>query len=367
MGVEGAIGRAGGFAIPCVTNHGVATSRLRATNGDKTVHIDNIARAAVRLFCRVSCFLAAAIVPLAHAQDYPARPVKILIAFAPGGPTDIVGRLLAQKLSENMGDKPFVIENRPGAGGNIGIAQVARAAPDGYTLLLVSSAFVINPSLYANAGFDAIKDFAPVSLAVTSPNVLVAHPSFPAKDMKEFFALVKANPGKYDYASPGAGTGPHLSAELIKLRAQLEIQHVPYNGGGPAVQAVLAGQVPIGFSALPPAVPQVKAGKMRALAVTSLVRAPSLPEVPTVAESGLADFEGDTLQLLMAPAGTPPAIVAKLQAEVARALNGPELRDKLVAQGFLIVASTPERTGQIVRSEVDKWARVIKASNIKPE
>jgi tripartite-type tricarboxylate transporter receptor subunit TctC len=331
------------------------------------VHIDNIARAAMRLLCRASCLLAAAIVPLAYAQDYPARPVKILIAFAPGGPTDIVGRLLAQKLTENMGDKPFVIENRPGAGGNIGIAQVARAAPDGYTLLLVSSAFVINPSLYANAGFDAIKDFTPVSLAVTSPNVLVAHPSFPARDMKEFFALVKANPGKYDYASPGAGTGPHLSAELIKLRAQIAIQHVPYNGGGPAVQAVLSGQVPLGFSALPPAVPQVKAGKMRALAVTSIVRAPSLPDVPTVAESGIADFEGDTLQLLMAPAGTPPAIVAKLQAEVARALNGPELRDKLVAQGFLIVASTPERTGQIVRSEVDKWARVIKASNIKPE
>ena len=310
---------------------------------------------------------AAAMVPLAWAQDYPVRPVKIVIAFAPGGPTDIVGRLLAQKLTEQFGDKAFLIENRPGAGGNIGIGQVARAAPDGYTLLLVSSAFVINPSLYANAGFDPVKDFTPVTLAVTSPNILVAHPSFPARDMKEFFSLVKANPGKYDYASPGAGTGPHLSAELIKLRAQLAIQHVPYNGGGPAVQAVLAGQVPIGFSALPPAVPHVKAGKLHALAVTSTVRAPALPEVPTVAESGIPDFEGDTLQLLMAPAGTPPAIVAKLQAEVARALGGPELRDKLVAQGFLIVASTPEQTAQKIRGEVDKWARVIKAGNIKAE
>ena len=313
------------------------------------------------------CLLAAAIVPSAAAQDYPARPVKILIAFAPGGPTDIVGRLLAQKLSENFGDKPFLIENRPGAGGNIGIAQVARAAPDGYTLLLVSSAFVINPSLYANAGFDAIRDFTPVTLAVTSPNVLVTHPSFPARDMKEFFTLVKANPGKYDYASPGAGTGPHLSAELIKLGAQLSLQHVPYNGGGPAVQAVLAGQVPIGFSAVPPAVPHVKAGKMRALAVTSLMRSPSLPDVPTLVESGLPDFEGDTLQLLMAPAGTPPAIVARLQSEVARALNAPELRDRLVAQGFIIVASTPAETAQKVRAEVDKWARVIKVANIKPE
>ena len=311
--------------------------------------------------------LAGFIAPQAVAQEYPNKPVKILIAFAPGGPTDIIGRLLAQKLSENMGGNAFIIENRPGAGGNIGIAQVAKAAPDGYTLLLVSSAFVINPSMYANAGFDPIKEFTPVTLAVTSPNVLIATPSFPAKDMAEFFTLIKANPGKYDYASPGGGTGPHLSAELMKLRAQISIQHVPYNGGGPAVQAVLAGQVPIGFSAVPPAVPHIKAGKMRALAVTSAVRTSSLPDVPTVAESGLPDFEGDTLQLLMAPAGTPPAIVAKLQSEVARALNAPELRDRLVSMGFIIVASTPEQTAQKIRVEIDKWARVIKAGNIKPD
>ena len=311
--------------------------------------------------------LAGFIAPQAVAQDYPNKPVKILIAFAPGGPTDIIGRLLAQKLSENLGGNAFIIENRPGAGGNIGIAQVAKAAPDGYTLLLVSSAFVINPSMYANAGFDPIKEFTPVTLAVTSPNVLIATPSFPAKDMAEFFTLIKANPGKYDYASPGGGTGPHLSAELMKLRAQISIQHVPYNGGGPAVQAVLAGQVPIGFSAVPPAVPHIKAGKMRALAVTSAVRTPSLPDVPTVAESGLPDFEGDTLQLMMAPAGTPPAIVAKLQSEVARALNAPELRDRLVGMGFIIVASTPEQTAQKIRVEIDKWARVIKAGNIKPD
>ena len=311
--------------------------------------------------------LAGFIAPQAGAQEYPNKPVKILIAFAPGGPTDMIGRLLAQKLSENMGGNAFIIENRPGAGGNIGIAQVAKAAPDGYTLLLVSSAFVINPSMYANAGFDPIKEFTPVTLAVTSPNVLIATPSFPAKDMAEFFTLIKANPGKYDYASPGGGTGPHLSAELMKLRAQISIQHVPYNGGGPAVQAVLAGQVPIGFSAVPPAVPHIKAGKMRALAVTSAVRTPSLPDVPTVAESGLPDFEGDTLQLMMAPAGTPPAIVAKLQSEVARALNAPELRDRLVSMGFIIVASTPEQTAQKIRVEIDKWARVIKAGNIKPD
>lgn len=182
----------------------------------------------------------------ASAQDYPAKPVRIMIAFAPGGPTDIVGRLLGQKLTEAFGDKPFVIENRPGAGGNIGIQQVARAAPDGYSLLLVSSAFVINPSLYSNAGFDAIKDFTPITLAVTSPNVLVVTPSFAARDMEEFFSLIKANPGKYNYASPGGGTGPHLSAELMKLGAQLDLAHIPYNGGGPAIQAVLGNQVQIG-------------------------------------------------------------------------------------------------------------------------
>ena len=315
----------------------------------------------------VGSLVAGFVAPMALAQDYPVKPVKILIAFAPGGPSDIVGRLLAQKLTENFGDKPFLIENRPGAGGNIGIGQVAKAAPDGYTLLLVSSAFVINPSLYSNAGFDAVKDFTPITLAVTSPNVLVVTPAFPAKDMKEFFSEIKANPGKYNYASPGGGTGPHLSAELMKLRAQLDMAHIPYNGGGPAIQAVLAAQVPIGFSALPPAVPLVKSGKMRALAVTSSVRAPTLPEVPTVAESGLPDFEGDTLQLIVAPAGTPPGIVAKLQAEIARALAAPDLREKLLGLGFIIVASTPEQTAQKIRVELDKWARVIKAGNIKPD
>jgi tripartite-type tricarboxylate transporter receptor subunit TctC len=221
---------------------------------------------------------AALLAGAATAQDYPNKPVKIMIAFAPGGPSDIVGRQLAQKLTESTG-KTFLIENRPGAGGNIGIGQIARSAPDGYSLLLVSSAFVINPSLYENAGFDPLKDFVPITLAVTSPNVIVTTPAFPAKNFAEFISLVKANPGKYDYASPGGGTGPHLSAELLKLREKLNLQHVPYSGGGPAVQAVLSGQVPIGFSALPPAVPHIKAGTFRALAVTSSQRVPALPDI----------------------------------------------------------------------------------------
>ncbi len=301
-----------------------------------------------------------------QAQSYPNRPIKVVIPFAPGGPSDIVGRVLMQQISENL-NTPIIIENKPGAGSNIGIQQVAKSAPDGYTLLLVSSTFVINPSLYPNPGFDAIKDFSPVALPVSSPNVLVVNPSFPAKDIKEFFAVVKASPGKYDYASPGAGTGPHLSAELLKLKMNLDMAHIPYNGGGPALQAVLGNQVPIGLSALPPAVPQVKGGALRALAVTSTTRSPSLPDVPTLKESGVTDFEGDTLQFILAPAKTPPVIVQKLNLEIAKALDNQELRNKLLGMGYLTYTYTPEQTSQKIKVEVDKWAKVIQTRNIKPE
>ena len=299
--------------------------------------------------------------------DYPARPVKVIMPFAPGGPADVLARVLAQKLSESFGGKPFVVENRPGAAGNIGMAQSARAAADGYTLLLASSAYVINPSLYPNAGFDPVKDFAPVTLAVTSPNILASHPSFAAKDIREFLSVVRSTPGKVDYASPGVGTGPHLSAELFRLGAQLQMTHVSYNGGGPAIQAVLGAQVPVCMSALPAAVQHVKAGRLRPLAVTSSVRAPSLPDVPTIAESAIPGFEGDTLQFVVAPAGTPPAIVNALNREIVRALESQELREKLGASGFLIVASTPADTARKIAFEREKWARVIRDANIKPE
>lgn len=301
-----------------------------------------------------------------NAQEYPNRPIKVVIPSSPGGPSDIFGRSLMQQLGENLG-KPIIIENKPGAGSKIGIQQVAKSAPDGYTLLLVSSTFVINPSLYADPGFDPIKDFTPVALPVSSPNVIVVNPSFPAKDIKEFFALIKANPGKYDYASPGGGTGPHLSAELLKLRMNLDIAHVPYKGGGPALQAVLANQVPIGLSAIPPATPQVKAGALRALALTSTSRSTSLPDVPTLNESGVADFEGDTLSFIMAPAGTPPSIVQRLNREITKALENPELRNKLMGMGYQIYNSTPDRVAQKIKVDIDKWAKVVKSGNIKPD
>ena len=300
------------------------------------------------------------------AQDYPNRTIKVVIPSSPGGPSDIFGRSLMQQLSENLG-KPIIIENKPGAGSKIGIQQVAKSAPDGYTLLLVSSTFVINPSLYVDPGFEPLKDFVPVALPVSSPNVIVVHPSFPAKDIKEFFAIVKANPGKYNYASPGGGTGPHLSAELLKLKMNLDIAHIPYKGGGPALQAVLANQVSIGLSAIPPATPQVKAGALRALALTSSTRSTSLPEVPTLSESGVTDFEGDTLSFIMAPAGTPAAIVQKLNREITKALENPELRNKLTGMGYLTYGSTPEQVAQKIKVDIDKWAKVIKSGNIKPD
>lgn len=304
--------------------------------------------------------------PSAKAQEYPNRVVKIIVPFAPGGPSDIIARLLSQKLSENLG-KSFIVENKPGGSANIGIAQVAKSSADGYTLLLVSSSFVINPSLFGNPGFDVFKDFAPIGMPVSSPNILVAHPSFPAKNMKELIALVKANPGKFDYASPGNGTGPHLSAELLVLKANIDMKHIPYNGGGPALQAVLANQVPLGLSALPPAMSQVSGGKLVALALTSKSRISTLPNLPTIAESGFPDFEGDTQQFVAAPAGTPKAIVDLLNTEMTKIVNAPDMREKLTSMGYLISSPTPDQTNQIIKTEVDKWSKVIKSANIKPD
>ena len=301
-----------------------------------------------------------------HAQEYPNRVVKIIVPFAPGGPSDIIGRLLSQKLSENLG-KSFIIENKPGGAANIGIAQVAKSPADGYTLLLVSSSFVINPSLFANPGYDAFKDFAPVGLPVSSPNIVVVHPSFPAKNMKEFMQVLKANPGKFDYASPGNGTGPHLSAELLVLKAGIDMKHIPYNGGGPALQAVLGNQVPIGLSALPPAMSQVSGGKLVPIALTSKSRIATLPNAPTIAESGFPDFEGDTQQFIAAPAGTPKAIVDLLNIEISKIVNAPDMKEKLNAMGYIVSSPTPEQTSQIIKVEIDKWSKVIKSANIKPD
>ncbi|WP_084283640.1 Bug family tripartite tricarboxylate transporter substrate binding protein [Polynucleobacter kasalickyi] len=301
-----------------------------------------------------------------QAQEYPNRPIKIVIPYPPGGPSDIVGRLLGQALSESLG-KPVIIESKPGAAANIGMQYVARSSPDGYTLLLVSSNLVINPNLYANPGYDVIKDFTPIIMPAGSPNLIVVHPSFPAKNVQEFLALIKANPGKYDFASPGGGSGPHLSAELLKLKLNLNMPHIPFNGGGPALQAVLGNQVPIAFSTLPPAMAQVKSGKLIGIAFTSNARSPALPDIPTLVESGVSDVEGETLQFIMAPAGTPNPIIQKLNVEFNKALSNAELQAKLINAGYFVYNNSPEQTAQKIRTELDKWGTVIKAGKIKPD
>ena len=301
-----------------------------------------------------------------QAQEYPNRPIKIVIPYPPGGPSDIVGRLLGQALSESLG-QAVIIESKPGAAANIGMQYVARSSPDGYTLLLVSSNLVINPNLYVNPGYDAIKDFAPIIMPAGSPNLILVHPSFPAKNIQEFLALIKANPGKYDFASPGGGSGPHLSAELLKLKLNLSMQHIPFNGGGPALQAILGNQVPIAFSTLPPAIAQVKAGKLVGIAFTSGSRSPVLPDIPTLVESGVAEVEGETLQFIVAPAGTPSVIIQKLNLEFNKALSNPDLQTKLINAGYFVYNNSPAQTAQKIRVELDKWGAVIKAGKIKPD
>ena len=318
-----------------------------------------------KILCAVYALLAV-LSGVALAQDFPTRPIKVVIPYAPGGPSDIFGRLLFQKMNENTG-KAFIIENKPGASANIGIQQVAKANPDGYTILLSSSAFVINPSLIHNSGYDAVRDFSPIALPASSPNIIVVNPLFPAKNFKDFVLLIKQNPGKYDYSSPGAGTSPQLTAELLKLRANIDIKHIGYNGGGPALQAVLSNDVPISFAVLPPTVQQITGGKVLGLAVTSTSRYPSLPDIPTVAESGFPDFEGETIQFLMAPAGTPKPIIKFLSQEVAKALSDKELRNKLSGMGFIVSTLNPEQSEKKIKSEVEKWAQVIKANNIQAD
>jgi len=304
----------------------------------------------------------------AQAQDtagYPARPVKIIVPFAPAGPTDTMARLIAQKLSDSLG-KQFYVENHPGAGGNLGMAMVANAAPDGYTLLLVSSSVVVNPSLYEKVPYDVYKSLAPVTLAGSSPNILVVHPSVPAKDVKELIAYVQANPGKVSFASPGFGTTASLAAESFKYALKLDIQPVPFNGAGPALNAVVAGQVQIGFMALPPVMPHLKAGTLRALAMTTEKRVAVAPEVPTMAEAGVpGDQISDVMQAVFAPGGTPKPIIDLLQKEIAKAMAAPDVKAKLDSLGFDAIADTPEHFAARIKVEVPKWANVIEAAKIE--
>ena len=302
----------------------------------------------------------------AHAQGYPTKNVRVVVPFAPAGPTDVIARLVAQKLSESLGQQ-FYVENIVGAGGNTGTAQVAKAPADGYTLLVVSTGFVVNPSLYARVPYDPVKDFAPITLVAASPNVIVVTPNLPVKSVKELIALIKSHPGKYSYAQPAMGSTPHLSAELLKMTFNLDLQMVPFPGAAPAITSTIAGHTPIAFTALPPAITNAKDGKLRALAVLAHQRVPGLPDVPTMAEAGVPDQEADTLTGIVAPAGTPKAIVEQLQREIAKVVAQPDVRDKLTGLGFNPIANTPAEFGARIKVEIEKWGKVVRAANLKIE
>jgi tripartite-type tricarboxylate transporter receptor subunit TctC len=301
--------------------------------------------------------------PTAKAADYPDKPVKVVVPFAAGGPTDVMARLIAQKLSEAF-KQQFYVENKPGAGGNIGMSLVAKSAPDGYTVLVASSSFTVNPSLYAKNPYDPYKDFAPVTLAAASPNILVVHPDVPAKTVKELIDLIKTNPGKYTIANPGIGTTPQLAAELFKLQLNLDATSVPFGGAAPAVQSAVAGPTPIAITPLPPTPPQVKGGKLRALAVTSAKRSSALPDVPTLAEAGIKEQISETMQGVLVPAGTPKDLIAKLNAAIVKVMALPEVKEKCAQLGFDVVANTPAQFTTYIKADVEKWAKVIKDAKI---
>jgi tripartite-type tricarboxylate transporter receptor subunit TctC len=322
-----------------------------------------------RLVRAAACTLFALAALGASAQtNYPTRQITIVVGFSAGGSTDIVARLIAEEIRKSWG-QPVVIENRPGAGGNIGANMVAKAKPDGYTLLMGSvGPLAINASLYPDMPYDNLKDFTPISLVVHVPNMLVVNPAaMPVNSFAEFVALVKANPGKYFFASTGTGTSSHLSGELLKTMAGVDATHVPYKGAV-ALNDLLSGQqVHFMFATIPSVIEFVRSGRLRALAVTSKTRSAAVPEIPTVAESGFPDFEASSWFGLLGPADLPHEVVAKLQAEVARALKNPEIRNKLVLQGADPVGSTPEDFGAYMRAETVKWAKVVKASGAKAD
>src|SRR5437868_5075648 len=298
----------------------------------------------------------------AFAEQYPSKPVKIIIPFPAGGVTDIAGRLIAQRLSERLGQQ-FYIENIGGAGGNLGMAQVARAPADGYTMLLSSSSVSVNPSLYNNMPFDPEKDLAPVTKAGGSPNSWLVHPSFPAKNMKELVELIQKDPGKYSVGSPGAGTTPSLAIEQLKHDLKLNFVTVPFAGGGPMTQSLLGGHVPIVCGAIGNSVALIKEGKIRALGITDKKRLETLPDIPTLDEMGIKGQEAETITGVFVPAGTPAAIVDLLQKEIATVVKSPDIKARLLELGIVPEGDTPESFAAYVKADIAKWKRVIEVAN----
>jgi tripartite-type tricarboxylate transporter receptor subunit TctC len=302
----------------------------------------------------------------AQTPEYPNRPVKLVAPFAPGGPVDVVARVLAPKLSERFGQQ-FYVENHPGGSGNIGTALVAKAPPDGYTVLVISSTLVVNPSLFAKLGFDTATDLAPISLVGVSPQVLLVHPSVPATSVRELLDWVKASPGKHSYAHAGTGTPGYLAGEMLKQAFGLDLVAVSFNGGGPAITATIGGHTPILYTSISTAAGHIKQGSVRALAVTSAHRSPALPDVPTLAEAGARDQESDIILGLLVPGGTPQAVIERLNRTIVAIVAMPEVRERLTALGFEPIASTPGEFADRIKWEIDKWAKVVRAADIKAQ
>jgi tripartite-type tricarboxylate transporter receptor subunit TctC len=301
-----------------------------------------------------------------HGQDtWPSRPIRFILPFPPGGGTDILGRLIGERLSAGLG-QPVVTENRGGAGGNVGAEAAAKAAPDGYTIVLVAPSLAISPTLYSKLNYDPVKDLAPISLVATVPNVMVTQPSLPG-ELREFIALAPGKPGALNFGSGGAGTSNHLAGELFNLVAGTNLVHIPYKGVNLAMQDVLSGNVHLVFIGIPAAAPHVKAGKLRALALVAPRRSSALPDVPTVAEAGLADFDVTTWYGVLAPAATPRTIISRLNAELVKAMHAPEMKDKLAATGTEPLTSTPEEFAAYIQREIAKWGDVIRKAGIKAD
>jgi len=321
-------------------------------------------------FFHVVCLLLALVAPASvaeAAEAYPSKPIRLIVPFSPGGPADVLARVVGDKIGASMG-KPVVVDNRAGAGGNIGMALGAKAAPDGYTLVLAPAGnLTVNPSLYRNVPYDVARDFAPVPVVAAVPNILVVHPSIPAKNLTEFIAYAKSHPGQLNFSSPGAGSGAHLAGELFKSVVGADMVHVPFNGIAPAVTAVLAGDVQLMFAGAPAVLQHVRAGKLHALGVASLKRIAGAPDLPTLSESGLAGFDVTSWYSIVAPAGTPPEIVARLQREIDKALREPDVREKLAGLGAEPIANTPAEFAAMIKTETAKWSEIVKSAKITIE
>ncbi|MBI3041927.1 MAG: tripartite tricarboxylate transporter substrate binding protein [Betaproteobacteria bacterium] len=314
----------------------------------------------------VPCLLLACAAGPAPGQAYPSKPIRMILPFPPGGPTDITGRAIAQKLSEQLG-QPVVPENRPGAAGNVGLEIGAKAPPDGYAITLTAPPIAVSPSLYKKLNYNAIRDFAPISLVAMIQNIMVVHNSVPAKNVKEFIALARRHPGKLNFSSSGAGSTNHLASELLKGRYKLNMVHVPFKGSGPALVALMSGEVDFGTMAVPGAIPIVRAKRVRPLAVLSEKRVPALPDVPNMKESGVDDFVVPIWYGILAPAGTPRAIIDRLNTEIHKALSSDDMKQRLAASGVDPMLSTPDDFAAFIKSETQRYAKVVKDAGLKAQ